>query len=338
MQLKLKASFIQSLPKIELHVHLDCSLSYDAVKKMNPEITESYYLQHFIGPVRCNDLSDYLQRADHALKLMQTPEHLVMAVEDLYDQFMRDHIIYGEIRFAPLLHTKGGISPEKVVKIVTETAHRCQEERNIKGGIILCTLRHFSLEESMKTASLACQYYKKGVVGFDIASDELGHPLDNHLDAFRIVQQHHIPCTAHAGEVRGAESVWETLEKLHPQRIGHGVRSVEDDQLLNYLKNKNIHLEICPTSNIQTRACNDFHSHPIDMMYHRGLSLSVNTDARTISNTTCTKEYLLLQEEFNWTIEHFYNCNLQAIKHAFTSEVIKREIKDLLDKVYLKYL
>ncbi|NNF36333.1 MAG: adenosine deaminase [Saprospiraceae bacterium] len=336
--MQLKGSFIQSLPKIELHVHLDCSLSYDVVKKMDPQVTESYYQQHFIGPVRCNDLSDYLQRADHALKLMQTSEHMVMAVEDLYDQFMRDHIIYGEIRFAPLLHTKGELTPKQVVRIVTQTALRCQEERNIKGGIILCTLRHFNQEESMKTAALACQFYNKGVIGFDIASDELGHPLNNHLEAFKKVQEQGIPCTAHAGEARGAESVWETLEKLHPQRIGHGVRSTEDDHLLRHLKNKNIHLEICPTSNIQTRACKDLHSHPIDKMYHLGLSLSVNTDARTISNTTSTREYLLLQEVFKWTIEHFYSCNKEAIKHAFTSGTIKKVIDDQLDKAYLKYL
>jgi adenosine deaminase len=190
----------------------------------------------------------------------------------------------------------------------------------------------------MKTAALACEHFNKGVVGFDIASDELGHPLNNHLDAFIKVQKHNIPCTAHAGEARGAESVWETLEKLQPQRIGHGVRSTEDDRLLKHLKNKKIHLEICPTSNIQTRACDDLQSHPIDKMYQQGISLSVNTDARTISNTTSTREYLLLQDAFKWTVEHFYHCNKEAINNAFTSDATKKAILARLDQAYLHYL
>ena len=237
---------LKKLPKVELHVHLDCSLSFQVVKQLDPSITQSFYNAHFIGPVQCHDLSDYLDRADHALRLMQSAENLTAVVEDLYRQFQRDGVIYAEIRFAPLLHTREGMEPVKVVDTVTNAIRNCIESTGIEGGLILCTLRHFSYKQSMLSAELACQFYGQGVVGFDIASDESGFPLDNHIDAFKKVQDHGIPCTAHAGEARGAESVWETLNKIRPSRIGHGVRSSEDEELLHFFRQKSIHLEICP--------------------------------------------------------------------------------------------
>ncbi len=327
-------ALLNSLPKVELHVHLDCSLSYDVAKKLDPTISESFYIENFIGPVHCHNLSDYLDRAEHALRLMQTPDNLALVVQDLYQQFQADGVVYAEVRFAPLLHLRDGMKAHEVVEVVSGTINECISKTGIAGGLILCTLRHFTLNQSNQSAQLACQFFGKGVIGFDIASDESGYPLDNHIAAFQVVRDHKIPCTAHAGEARGAESVWETLHKIRPQRIGHGVRSTEDEKLLDHMVEHDIHLEICPTSNIQTRACPSMHLHPIDMMYRKGISLSVNTDARTISDTTLTKEYKILEDHFNWDLNHFYQCNLEAIKHAFTTDKIKKDVLTRLNAAY----
>ena len=321
---------IGHLPKVELHLHLDCSLSYEVVKKLGLDLTLEQFKEQFIAPGKCPSLNTYLDKASSGIKLMQTKRQLELVTRDIYNQLKSDKVIYAEIRFAPLLHTEGGLEVEDVVKIVTETAIQCQKDYEIPGGIILCTLRHFNKEQGLTTVKLVEKFIGKGVVGFDIASDEAGYPIDSHLPAFEYANEKEIPCTAHAGEAKGAESVWETLHNFCPQRIGHGVRSEEDDSLLDYLMNQNIHLEVCPTSNIQTNIFSDISHHNVDRLYNKGLSLSINTDGRTISNTSCTLEYKKLVETFEWTKAHFLKCNLEAIDAAFTFDKIKSAIKEKL--------
>ena len=331
----LKKSDIKELPKVELHLHLDCSLSYSVVKKINPQITKESYRSDFIAPGKCTNLNEYIDKATSSIELMQTIEHLTWVTHDLYNQLIADNILYAEIRFAPLLHTKEGLTPEQVVECVINASDQAKRNSGIKGGIILCTLRHYSQQQSLETIHLVEKYLDQGVVGFDIASDEAGYPIDNHIRAFQYAKQKGIPCTAHAGEAKGPESVWETIHNFFPKRIGHGVRSEEDPSLLEHLKSENIHLEICPTSNVQTNVFKDISRHNVDRLYRSGISLSINTDGKTLSDTTCTKEYCHLANHFHWTSKEFLNCNLNAIDAAFTSEEIKSEIKAKLHKAYL---
>ncbi len=269
-------------PKIELHLHLDCSLSYDIVKQLKPSVTLKEYQESFIAPAKCTDLADYIQRSTKSFELMQTKESLRLVTLDLFKQLKEDNVIYAEIRFAPLLHIMEGLSPEEVVEAVNMATIEGIKKYNIEAGIILCTLRHYSEEQSLRTVALVNRYKGTHVVGFDIAADEAGFPIDNHIKAFQFAKNHGIKCTAHAGEAKGPESVWETLKHFHPLRIGHGVRSVEDDKLLEFLKANNIHLEVCPTSNIQVNVFDKIEDHSADKIYNSGVSMSINTDCRTI--------------------------------------------------------
>ncbi len=173
------------------------------------------------------------------------------------------------------------------------------------------------------------------MAGFDIAADEAGFPVDNHVAAFAYAREKRIYLTAHAGEAKGAESVWETLEQFKPSRIGHGVRSIEDAKLVEHLRQNNIHLEICPLCNVQINIYDTLLQHPVDKLYKAGVSLSINTDAPTIVNTTKTNEYLHLQQTFGWTINDFYNCNVNALKAAFIDDSLR---KRLLEKLTVSYL
>ena len=168
----------------------------------------------------------------------------------------------------------------------------------------------------------------------DIAGDEAGFPIDAHLKAFEFAREHHIKCTAHAGEARGAHSVWETIRHFHPGRIGHGVRSIEDDSLLEFIREKRLHLEVCPISNIQVNVFDRITDHPVDLLYKKGISLSINTDGRTITDTTLAREYRCLENNFQWTVEHFRRCNLEAIDHAFAPDEIKERIRKELLRAY----
>lgn len=322
------------LPKIELHLHLDCSLSWDVVKQLKPDITLEEYQESFIAPPKCTDLADYITRAIRGFELMQTPEQLRLVTLDLFQQLKKDNVIYAEIRFAPLQHIYQGLTPVEVVQVVNEAVEEGIHETGVEAGVILCTLRHYSEAQSMETVYLVEQFKGTHIVGFDIAADEAGFPIDNHIEAFNFAAEAEIPCTAHAGEAKGAESVWETLTHFHPSRIGHGVRSIEDDQLIAFLKSENIHLEVCLTSNVQTNVVDTIQDHPADKLYQKEVSMSINTDARTISNVTLTSEYETLEKVFDWNKAHFLTCNLAAIEHAFISQEKKNLLKDKILRGY----
>ena len=179
----------------------------------------------------------------------------------------------------------------------------------------------------MATVKLAKAFRDQGVVGFDIAADEAGFPIDAHRAAFAYAKANNISCTAHAGEACGAESVSETLQILRPQRIGHGVRSIEDEELVQTLLAQDIHLEVCPSSNVVTNVVDALTDHPVDQLYRQGVSLSINTDGRALVDVQ-------LIQIFGWGKAHFLRCNLEAIRHAFISEKDKEALRERLLKGY----
>lgn len=321
---------VAALPKVELHHHMDCSLSFEVVQKLNPAISYEAYRRDFVAPAKCTDLADYITRAVKAVDLMQTEEQLRLVTLDVMRQLKQDNVIYAELRFAPLQHLQKGLTAEQVVRVVNDAVEEGIRQTGVQAGVILCTLRHYSSIQSMETVMLAERFKGTRIVGFDIAADEAGFPIDNHTSAFNYAHEKGIPCTAHAGEAKGAASVWETLEHFRPSRIGHGVRSMEDASLIAYLKKHGIHLEVCPTSNIQTAIYDSIADHTVDKIYRSGVSMSISTDARTISDVSLGSEYRLLSTVFGWEKAHFLRCNLEAIDHAFTSEENKRLLKEKL--------
>lgn len=326
---------IQALPKTELHLHLDCSLSFDVVSKLKPEISFKQYEGDFIAPEKCKDLADFLRCTFSSIDLMQSVKNLELVTSDLFDQLRKENVIYAEVRFAPLLHTEDGLSAEEVVEAVCQAFETNMNKTGINAGLILCTLRHFSEEQSLESVKLVKKYIDSScVIGFDIAADEAGFPIDNHIKAFEFAIKNDVPRTAHAGEARGPESMWETLEHFKPSRIGHGVRSIEDKNLIEHLIKKNIHLEVCPTCNIQTDVFDTYPDHPINQIYKKGVSVSINTDARTLSNISLTEEYLKLQDTFGWGKNEFKHCNLNAVNHAFISESEKEDLRNKLNNEY----
>lgn len=322
------------LPKVELHLHLDCSLSYEVVQQIRPGISMEEFKDTYIAPPKCEDLVDYIRVADKSLELLQNKENISLATKDLFRRLKEDNVTYAEIRFAPLIHMDNGLTSREVVQCVVDAAQEASKASGIQMGLLLCTLRHFTEEQSMETIKLVEEFRNEGVVGFDIAADEAGFSIKNHIKAFEYAKQHNIPCTAHAGEAKGPESVWETLKYFQPQRIGHGVRSAEDKDLMKHLKELNIHLEVCPTSNVQTAVYDKLEDHKANEIYKSGISMGINTDSRTVSPVTLYNEYNVMDNLFQWSKDHFLKCNLEAISHAFTSDEVKDEIKQQIVKAY----
>lgn len=328
---------LRKLPKVELHLHLDCSLSYQAVQVLAPSVTLEDYNRDFVAPAKCTNLADFLTRAIKGFALMQTPESLRLVTKDLFRQLCDDGVIYAEIRFAPLLHTENGLTPARVVEIVDAEVEDMIAQTGVEARLILCTLRHLSEAQSLETARLVQQFAGSHVVALDLAADEAGFPIEPHVAAYRFAVERGIYRTAHAGEALGPASVWETLRLLQPSRIGHGVRSIEDPALVRHLADHAIHLEICPSSNVQViPSINDWNEHPIDRLYHAGVRLNVNTDARMLTpDVTLTSEYRGLQNTFGWSLADLGNTNLMAIDAAFLDEESRQRLRDRIAPAYV---
>jgi adenosine deaminase len=326
---------LKKLPKVELHLHLDCSLSYKVVSEIHPDISLKKYQSEFVGPPKCRSLSEILSYVTNQVNLMQTEQNIRLVVNDLFDQLQQENVIYVEIRFAPLLHLAKGLRPEEVVEIVADQTTECIHDTGIKAGIILCTLRHFSEKESLQTVKLIERFIDNSpVAGFDIAADEGSYTINANKEAFLYAIKHDLPRTAHTGEAKGPESIWETINNFKPSRIGHGVRSIEDQNLVEHLIKNDIHLEICPTCNIQTNVFNDYKNHPINFLYNSGLSVSVNTDGRTLANVSLSEEYKNLINTFNWGSEQLMKCNLNAVSKAFIPEEEKKHLRQKIMNGY----
>jgi adenosine deaminase len=319
---------VSALPKIELHLHLDCSLSFNAVSKLVPGVTREEYASDYIAPARCTNLAEFLSRAPKGVLLMQDEASLRLAVEDVFNQLQADHVIYAELRFAPLLHLERGLSAERVVDIVNRATDDMSRATGIDARLILCTLRHFTKDQSIETARLVKSYQGSRVVALDIAGDEAGFPLTAHIEAYGFARENNLFRTAHAGEACGPESVWETLRLLQPTRIGHGVRSIEDPELVQYLRQHRIHLEICPSSNVQiVPEIADMAHHPIDRLYRAQVPLNINTDTRMLTATTLSKNYEEVSRVFGWGPREFLGTNLMAVDAAFIDETVKSGLR-----------
>lgn len=322
------------LPKIELHLHLDCSLSFKAVSKLDDSVSFEEFQNEFVAPPRCTSLADFLTRAPRGFQLMQDEPALELVVEDLFEQLAADGVIYAEIRFAPLLHLERGLTPERVVAAVDRATEASIRSSGIDARLILCTLRHFDREQGLQTVRLVEQFRGSRVAALDIAGDEAGYPIAPHIPAFRYAIERGLYRTAHAGEAAGPESVWETLREFQPSRIGHGVRSIEDPALVEHLIRERIHLEVCPTSNLQTGISRDYAEHAVDKLYRAGVPLSISTDTRTITNITLNEEYRNLEEHFGWTDPDLAACNQAAVDAAFVDESVKDAMKTQLTASY----
>lgn len=318
-------------PKIELHLHLDCNLSYAAARRLKPGLTEQAYRGEIVAPAWCPDHEVYFDCTRNGVALMQNRDALRLVVADTFEQLAQDGVIYAELRFAPLLHTQGGLSGREVVATVAQAMGEQIEGTGIEAGLILATLRHFSAAQSLETAELAIEFAGQGVAAFDIAGNEELYPLARHLLAFEKVVAHGLPFTVHAGEGQGPRAVWEALEALHPRRIGHGVRSIGDPALVQRLKDEGVHLEVCPTTNVQMNLFPSYADHPIQRLAEAGVSCGVNTDTRATSDHSLRREYARLAETFGWGKADFYRANRQALAAAFVEEGTRWRLRRRLE-------
>lgn len=343
-EVKLTREFVASLPKAELHCHLDGSMRVETImdiaKKENiklpsDDINELRKILE-VG-MNCKSLVEYLRPFEITGDVLQTEEALTRATYELAEDAAAENVRYIEIRFAPLWHIKKGLSLNKVIEAVLEGARMGEKKFNIRVGIIICGIRHTTPEDTLKVAELAVAYKNRGVVAFDLAGAEKDFPAKKHLEAFYLIINNNINTTAHAGEAYGTESIDQAIHYLKANRIGHGTRLREDGDLLNYVNDHRIPLEMCITSNVQTKAVKTVEDHPLKFYYNLGLRVTLNTDNRLISAINLTDEYMLAIERLGFSADDIKYLILNGFKSAFLPfqekiKMIKEITKEMEDK------
>lgn len=320
---------LEQLPKIELHVHLDGSIRIETVAEWLQQDV-SVIKKQMIADEHCQSLNDYLTKFELPIKMLQTKEQLTRVSTELACDLKKDGVIYAEIRFAPNQHTQCGLTLEEVLEAVLDGLQKVE----LKTKLILCMMRNASITENEKIITLAEQYLQKGVGGIDLAGAEAIYPTASFLGLLELARKKQIPYTIHAGEAAGVDSIQAALQ-AQTTRIGHGVRAIENKEILEQIKQKKVLLEICPTSNVQTRVIDDYHDHPIRKLYDYGCFIVINTDNRTVSNITLTEEYEKLACMFHFTEEEFCLMNQQAVEYAFLSEIEKQELIEMINQYIL---
>ena len=325
-------SAIRALPKVELHLHLDGCMSFDAVALLEPGLTRETFETEFVAPAHLDGLAGFLERTTRHLGLLQTPQALVICIRNLYSQLAADNVVYAEARFAPHLHRQQGMSIETVVATMAGEMADLNAAGPVTGRLLLCSLWTDPPEYTEQVMELAVAHRVGGVVvGIDVAGNEADPKRFEHLAVLAKAKAAGVNFTVHAGEGNGPQSVTDVMDLLAPTRIGHGVRAIEDPPLLARLAAAGTHLEMCPSCNVQLGLHPDFASHPMKTFLQAGVSAGISTDQRTITNTTVTDEYLRLADaDPFWDIGRFRACNRLALAAAFADDVTRERIAQLL--------
>lgn len=313
---------LRRLPKAELHCHLDGSLRPATMLELAREhgvampAGDAKALGEHMLVADARNLEDYLARFSTTLSVMQWAPAIERIAYELAVDAHADGVWYIEVRFAPVLNIHQGLQLQDVVGAAIRGLARAERETGIIGRVIVTALRQLAPETSLELARLAVSFKGQGVAGFDLAGGEAGHPASAHAGAFRFALDHDMACTCHAGEGAGAESVREAVHACSVHRIGHGTRLFEDRSLMDYVNDRRIPVEICITSNVQTRVAT-YTDHPVRRYFDAGLNVVLNTDNRLMSGTTLTDEYVHAATHLGFTAQELGRIALNGFESAF---------------------
>ena len=314
---------LERLPKTELHVHLDGSLRAETMIGLASETGtdlpahDPSELERLMLAQDTRNLEEYLDRFRITLSLMQTSEAMERIAFELAEDNARENVRYVEVRYSPTLHTRAGLPITEAVEAPLRGLGRAEDVYDIRTALIICGIRNMDPETSRDLADLTVAFKGRGVVAFDLAGAEYNYPAKKHKDAFFTVINKNMATTIHAGEAYGPESIHQALHYCRANRIGHGTRLIEDPDLMTYVRDLRIPLEICLTSNVQTRAVPSFAEHPLRTYFDEGLVVTLNTDNRLVSGTTLTDEYLRAHEHLGFTWDELVRIARMGFESAF---------------------
>lgn len=330
---------------IDLHLHLDGSINPGDMLQLAelsgvrlPTKDVEKIKESLVVEPGCRNLGEYLQKFDLPLQVLQTKASMEFAVYRLVEKLHMQELCHAEIRFAPQLHMQKGLTQEESVQAAVAGLTQGIRDFGISAGLILCCMRGAeNRAENKETVAVAEKFLGKGVCAVDLAGNEAAYPTEAFSDIFHRAGERQIPVIIHAGEAAGAESVRKAYE-LGAVRIGHGIHAMEDTELMTVLKDKKIYLEMCYSSNLQTKAVETPREYPLQKFIENGIRVTVNTDNMTVSDTNLKKEYILLRDRFTLSDATLKQLALNAAEGAFVTEEKRSLLKEQIDKKFFAWL
>jgi adenosine deaminase len=319
----LTRDLIQRMPKAELHLHFDGSLRpttmIDLARSAGVSLPTSdpAELKDQMLASDVHNLEEYLQLFGFTIAVLQTPEAIERVAYEIVEDAAADNVRYFEIRYCPLLSTRGGLSQAEVLEAQLQGLKRGERDFGVQSRIINCALRSLDPALSTEVAKCSVEFRDRGVVGFDLAGAEAGHPPGAHAEAFDIAAEGCLAITVHAGEAAGPASIGEAVHRCHADRIGHGTRLREDPRLQDYLRDRHICLETNITSNVQTRVVAQAADHPVRGYFDAGLTVTLCTDNWLMCGVSLTDEYWLAHQELGSTRREIDQMIQNAFANAF---------------------
>jgi len=340
--LKITEDVLIALPKTDLHCHLDGSLRVETVLELAQEQGVKLpannvddlrtILQAGLG--KNKNLADYLKVFDLTLSVLQTASALERVAFELAEDQWNDGVRLLEVRFSPVLNIEKGLTLIETIEATKAGLRRAELKYGIITGIIVCGIRSIGGETSLTLAELAVAFKNRGVVGFDLAGQEENYPAKDHMEAFYLTLNNNLNLTIHAGEAYGPQSIHQAIHYCGAHRIGHGTRTREDGDLLNYINDHRIPLEMCISSNVQTGSVSSFESHPIKTYYELGLRVTINTDNLLVSDTTVSKEFMIANKYYGFDMNDFKEIIIYGFKSAFIPYNEKKKlVRDVVDEL-----
>ncbi|QJD82179.1 adenosine deaminase [Cohnella herbarum] len=325
---------LSALPKVDLHVHLDGCIKPATLLKLADRqgiALPSNVISDLVPYVQvgedCTSLTEYLTKFEFVLPFLQTKESLEQVAYEVVEQAAEHRIKYIEVRFAPQLHRENGLSAADAISHVIQGLQRGEEAFDVKARAIAICMRNHSVATNLEVVEAASLFIGRGLVAVDLAGDESSYPTTLFREVFALARELEIPVTIHAGEAAGPDSIEEAVLNLGARRIGHGVRLREDANVLNLIKDQKIPLELCPTSNIQTKAVNGWDVYPIREYFDQGIVFTVNTDNPGVSGTDITREYRVISEKFGFTLAEITKLILNGVDASFLEPEEKAALK-----------
>ncbi|MCC5894111.1 MAG: adenosine deaminase [Alkalibacterium sp.] len=329
---------VHKLPKVELHSHLDGSVPMEVLMEMAEEKGwPKEMMKEAVAPADCEDLKDYLSGFDVILSVLQSEKNLERAAYAVIKEAHKENVKYMELRFGPLLHQAEGLTTKETIRAVSKGVKNATEDFPIAVNILICALRNYSEEENTELFREVHDIADECVVGIDVAGDEARYPNECVASALSEAKTLGFQMTIHSGECGCANSVL-TAMHLGATRIGHGVAVKDDPEAMQKVKEGNVLLELCPTSNIQTRAVSGWDAYPLRQFLDEGVAVSINTDNRTVSNTTLTDEWMLCIEHCQVTYQEIKDLSLTAMKHSFANAEVKASVTSTIEEQFDHYV
>lgn len=315
---------LKRMPKIELHCHLDGSLSREFIEK---RLKRSVSEKELSVSGDCSGLAEYLEKFDLPLECLQDEEGLAEAGYDVLKTIRKENVIYAEIRFAPLLLITEEMNTRQVIQALLRGLEKGKKDFGVEYNVIVCAMRHHSMEHNYEMIKAASEFLGKGVCAADLAGAEAQYPMAEFMELFYKVKKLGIPFTIHAGECGNPQNIEDALT-AGAGRIGHGIAMREKQDIKEFVKNHHIGIEMCPISNLQTKAVKSVNEYPLREFLDVGLLVTINTDNRTVSNTSMTKELKFVQEAYGISDEEVRVMMKNAIEVSFAGEEVKGKLRE----------